>query len=439
MAEDRIPTHDQRHPVVDDGPIDLAALGVRTFRIPVTRNGRNDMTDAELDELDEFARLSGSPDGLKLAARLRLDAERSRRTQASGAALHSPADWAARQLEPPDFLMGELFSTTSRVLIAADTGLGKSMIGLGLAFAMHLGRDFLRWKARRPADRPVRVLVLDGEMPSDLLKDRIALACDWFGVEPPTDGLFILSVEDVEDMPPLDSEEGRDWLFAKIEEFGGVDFVVFDNVSCLVAGDLREESTWKPLVPLVRELSRRKVGQLWLHHVGHDKTRVYGSRTFLWQMDAVALGTAVARDGADVSLKLEWQKARRRTPTNRADFETVHVLLEGGTWSGTGDMSPGVPGGRGRPVALNGSGRNVLAALAAAMAACGERPPAHEATRGVDDAVKVTTWRRYFTQMGGYEQDDRGKEAEKKAWTRGRENAKAADRVFIWGEWAWPL
>jgi hypothetical protein len=307
------------------------------------------------------------------------------------------------------------------------------MFALGLAFAQRFGQNFLHWEARRPA----RVLVLDGEMPRDLLKERIGLACKWSGRPPALDGLFILSREDVEDMPPLDTEEGQQWLLAVIEQLGGIDFIIFDNVSCLVMGDLREETTWRPLVPLARELSRRKVGQLWLHHVGHDKSRPYGSRTFAWQMDAVGLGSAVSRDGADVSMQIEWQKARRRTPTNRGDFETVHVVLEGGTWSGTVTGTGTVPGGK--PGRLTDRGKAAVDALRAAIAAAGEQPPAHEVTRGVERAVRLTTWRRYHRHTTGYDQDERGKEAERKAWNVGRENAKATGHIFIWGEWAWLL
>ena len=62
----------------------------------------------------------------------------------------TPAQWLTRELAPPDFLLGELFSTTARIQLSADTGLGKSMFGLALALAMTLGRDFLHWKAQAP-------------------------------------------------------------------------------------------------------------------------------------------------------------------------------------------------------------------------------------------------------------------------------------------------
>src|SRR5690349_4003478 len=89
--------------------------------------------------------------------------------------------WAERKIEPEDFLLGGVFSTTSRGMFAAETGKGKTMVCIGIAFAMRLGRDFLHWKAGRPC----RVLYIDGEMPSDLMQERISLGAQWFGLDEP--------------------------------------------------------------------------------------------------------------------------------------------------------------------------------------------------------------------------------------------------------------
>jgi RecA-family ATPase len=50
-------------------------------------------------------------------------------------------------------------------MISAETGKGKTMLCIGIAYAAHLGRPFLHWKAGRPS----RVLHIDGEMPRDLM------------------------------------------------------------------------------------------------------------------------------------------------------------------------------------------------------------------------------------------------------------------------------
>jgi hypothetical protein len=39
------------------------------------------------------------------------------------------AEWEALDVQPPDFLMGEILSTTSRTLLAADTGLAYPALG----------------------------------------------------------------------------------------------------------------------------------------------------------------------------------------------------------------------------------------------------------------------------------------------------------------------
>ena len=344
----------------------------------------------------------------------------------------TPAAWMARNLPPPDYLMGDLFSTTARVQISADTGLGKSMLGLAISVAMRLERNFLHWTARRAA----KVLVIDGEMPGDLLKDRIRVACSWFGVdaEQIMDGLFILSRDDVPDMSPLDTEDGHQWLFRFIDKLSGVDFVVFDNCMALTVGDLREETTWRSLVPLCRALSVRKVGQLWLHHVGHDKSRAYGSRIFTWQMDAEGIGEAVNDNDADVSFKLTWKKSRRRTRTNRADFATVTVKLIDGVWSHELEGGDAI---RGQPSKLNAVGTIAVDALTKALAATGARPPGHDMTKDVYTAVTLKQWRAYFKQVAGYGDDDRGQDAERKAFGRGKENVLAIGRAKVWGEWAW--
>src|SRR5262249_53068164 len=45
-------------------------------------------------------------------------------------------DWLARELPAPDFIMGNWLTTTSRILLTAPTGLGKTMFGIALSFAV---------------------------------------------------------------------------------------------------------------------------------------------------------------------------------------------------------------------------------------------------------------------------------------------------------------
>jgi hypothetical protein len=341
----------------------------------------------------------------------------------------TPAQWARREIEPEDFLLGAPFSTTSRGMFSAETGKGKTMICIGIAFAARLGRAFLHWKAGRPC----RVLYIDGEMPRDLMQERIRLACEWFKVEPPEDGIFFLSKEDFEGMPPLDSEEWAAWMDAYIEALKP-DFAILDNLMCLTVGNLKETDSWRLADPWIRSLSRRRVGVLIVHHLGHDKTKSYGDSSKEWALDYVILGEAVEHPGADISLKIEFKKARRRRPGSAADYATGTIVLQDGEWTWTPADKSDVSGG-----GLNDAGRVALAALCSAVAACGQKPPHHAATVGVNQAVGLSTWRLYYAQTAGYEQDEKGKEAERKQLERGRQKLKAAGKIQIWGEWVWPL
>ena len=76
--------------------------------------------------------------------------------------------WAARDIPEPDYLLGNLITTTSRAFLVGRTGLGKTMLALAIAVGAASGRGFLNWRSSRPA----RVLYIDGEMPAELIKAR---------------------------------------------------------------------------------------------------------------------------------------------------------------------------------------------------------------------------------------------------------------------------
>ena len=244
------------------------------------------------------------------------------------------ADWLARDLPEPDYLMGSWLTTTSRALFVAPTGLGKTNFGLALAGHVSAGADFLHWRGQRPA----RVLFIDGEMSRRLLKVRLTDMVRRLGQKP--SGLHVLSHEDIGEVAeqgfhPLNKPEGQQAVERVIERIGDVDFIEFDNIMSLISGDMKDEEGWREILPWVRSLTRRNIGQLWIHHTGHDESRSYGTKTREWQMDTVMHLTAVEREGTEISFDLEFRKARERTPKTRADFEMVRIALTDDKWNAT--------------------------------------------------------------------------------------------------------
>jgi hypothetical protein len=237
------------------------------------------------------------------------------------------SDWLKRDLPPPDYLLGHWLTTTTRALMWAPTGIGKTMVALAMAIAICAGTGFLDWRGWRRA----RGLYVDGEMSRRLLKERLVDEVHRSGLQP--EGLHILSHEDV--FAPLNTPQGQAQIEREIARVGGVDFIFFDNVMSLIVGNMKDEEAWAQTQPWQRSFTRRNIGQLWLHHTGHDETRGYGTKTREWQMDTVTGCEEVRRDDADVSFQLTFHKARERTPANRADFADKVVALLNDQWECT--------------------------------------------------------------------------------------------------------
>ena len=247
----------------------------------------------------------------------------------------SMANWLAGEDELEDFLCGEVLSTSSKTLLYARTGKGKTTFCLALAAAIAAGQDFLHW---RGPGKPRRVLYIDGEMPRVLMRRRLKDVARRLGSVP--DGLLILSKDQHPEMPPLDTEEGQRWIDFYIEDHSPFDLIVFDNLQALTAGGLIGSESWKATLPWVLDLCSRKIAQLWVHHTGHDQSHAYGDASRLWGMDTVIKLDPIEHDSTDIAFALKFEKARNRTPDNRADFETVQIQLADDLWETSGGSKP---------------------------------------------------------------------------------------------------
>lgn len=83
------------------------------------------------------------------------------------------------------------------------------------------------------------------------------------------------------------------------------------------------------------------------------------------------------------------------------------------------------------------SGRLALDALDSILVRSGEVPPKHSATASATLCVKLDLWRAEFVQKAGYARDEKGKDAERKAWDRARQDLIDKGYAAVWGEFAW--
>ena len=136
-------------------------------------------------------------------------------------------------------------------MLSAKTGLGKTHLGFAFGFAMGDAISFCHWQGHRKA----RVLIVDGEMSVELVKERLADVEKRTGCRPAT--VYVLCKEDVANLPPLDTLEGQRWLDNFIVSIGGIDFLILDSVMALTCGDLKEEESWRPVIPWMLSLTKR--------------------------------------------------------------------------------------------------------------------------------------------------------------------------------------
>jgi hypothetical protein len=257
-------------------------------------------------------------------------------------------------------------TTTTRTFLVGRTGLGKTLLALGIAAGVASGQGFLHWRTSRPA----RVLYLDGEMPAELIKPRALDAIRRLrGAKIPAGNLLIFG-RDIEkdarricpslpEFAPLNTDNGRMFLLALLEAIGGADLIIFDNVMSLITGDMKDEVPWTETLPLVAALTDRRIGQLWLDHTGHNSDRQYGSSTKAWRFDAVGVMSPLPdgqNEAGSTTFTLSFDhpgKARRRTPDNWREFEATKISLRSDEWTSEPVESSGGNSAKLRPGAVS--------------------------------------------------------------------------------------
>lgn len=255
------------------------------------------------------------------------------------------ATWSALDIPPEPKLLGDLLTPTARVFLVGRTGLGKTLLVYGLCAGMATGQGFCHWRCERPS----RWLIIDGEMPTVLIRQRSGDVLRRAGPIPPG-YLTIYSMDRAEEfarmfpglgmLAPLNTEEGQRFVL-RLVELVKPEGIAFDNTMSLVPGDQKDEVPWSGALLLVSELTRQGIAQIWLDHAGHNTDRQYGSSTKQWRMDAVGMMTPLAADQSrkpgEAAFNLSFEppagKARRQTPENLGDFANVVIRLTDDQWT----------------------------------------------------------------------------------------------------------
>jgi len=175
---------------------------------------------------------------------------------------------ATADLPKREYVLAPIMPEKSLVMIYAQRGGAKTLFATAIGMAVSTGGTFLRWKA----DRPRRVLLVDGEMPAELMQERIRTMIA--GADKPVsdpDMFRILSM----DRQAL----GQSVNLAKAEDqaridalLDGVDLLILDNISTLVSGGRENDAeSWDTMQPWLLQLRRRGVSVLLVAHAGRGE------------------------------------------------------------------------------------------------------------------------------------------------------------------------
>lgn len=216
-------------------------------------------------------------------------------------------------------------------MLYAPRGLGKTWAALSIAYAVATGqRTIGGWTAEKPR----RVLYLDGEMPARTMKERLGLIAAGCMAKPPDPDYLRILTPDLQpnSMPNIATLEGQANLTTILE---GVDFVVVDNIATLGRhGRENESESWTPVQGWLLSLRRAGKSVLLVHHSGKNgEQRGTSAREDILDT-VIALKRPEdyqAEEGARFEVHLE--KARGLCGAEAKPFETTLNIDNGlATW-----------------------------------------------------------------------------------------------------------
>ena len=162
-------------------------------------------------------------------------------------------------LPPRELLLDPILSTKTLAMLYAPRGVGKTHMALGIAWAVASGGSFLKWQAERPR----KVLYIDGEMPVADIQQRLRL----LGSAPP-ELRFMMADMEPEGLHDLGKWDARKLLRASWGKTP--DLLVLDNLSSLVGKSTDDPDAWNGLQDWLLTCRRDGIAVLIVHHAGKD-------------------------------------------------------------------------------------------------------------------------------------------------------------------------
>lgn len=174
------------------------------------------------------------------------------------------SDFLDLQIPQRGMILNPIIPEKGLTMLYAPRGIGKTFVALNIALAVAGGKSMFnnKWLA----EKPYKVLLVDGEMPAYSLQDRLKNMELSNNVDTSDlDNLQILS-SDLQEIgiPDLSTVEGQQLIE---EHLDGVKLLILDNLSALCrSGRENESESWLPMQEWLSSLKRMGISVLLIHH-----------------------------------------------------------------------------------------------------------------------------------------------------------------------------
>lgn len=200
-----------------------------------------------------------------ISARLR-ELLQSQHTNSHRLQVVSAAELVAREIKPREMILSPILPTQGLAMIYSKRGVGKTWLGLGIAYAVATGSAFLGWEA--PKTR--RVLFVDGELPATTLQSRlkeIISTSEQRNEQLPTDTLRLVTPDFQNGaMPDIARSSGQLLIEGLLDS---TELLILDNLSALCrSGKENEGESWLPVQEWALRLRQQGISVLFVHHAG---------------------------------------------------------------------------------------------------------------------------------------------------------------------------
>ena len=168
------------------------------------------------------------------------------------------------ELPERELLMSPWLPAQGLVMVYAPRGIGKTFFALSVAYAIASGGEFLLWKAAKAR----KVLYIDGEMPANVMQERIRSIIDSAPKDADGDSLKIITpdLQGYEGIPSLSTSIGQLEIEKHLEN---VSLVIIDNISTLCRGGIENDAeSWLPVQQWALKLRAKGISVLFVHHAG---------------------------------------------------------------------------------------------------------------------------------------------------------------------------